>query len=70
MIERSEIIEISNKLLWEIAKLDNKVKLENIEVRIEAMGNGMAFLNRTLLRLERAAWGILVLLSLILWKLW
>lgn len=52
MIERSEIIEISNKLLWEIAKLDNKEKLEHIEVRIEAMGNGTAFLNRTVLRLE------------------
>ena len=48
MIEHSEIIEISKKLLWEIAKLDNKQKLEHIEVRIEAMGKGMAFLNRTL----------------------
>lgn len=70
MIERSEIIEISNKLLWEIAKLDNKQKLEHIEVRIEAMGKGMAFLNRTLLRIEKVAWVILVLLSLIFWKLW
>ena len=70
MIERSEIIEISNKLLWEIAKLDNKEKREHIDVRIGAMGTGMAFLNRTLLRIERVAWGILVILSLILWKLW